>query len=927
MAETEFNYDFIYSHKSLKNLLGLTEIEGLSVPDFLKNFDLNVDQISQQLGWNSQQTNPIESLSFQKPSYLNNPLDPKSKGIFTISEFFKHYGEVKNLPEKLDPYGVKNIVSSVLEELRKIEPDTDFTQIQDEAKKISERIDDLRYQVFSMFETFVSFIVSLKEIPKESLKEDDPIESSLIKFINFFLNFFDDSVPFENIDVETQLFKLKETLFSFEIQITRFKGQNQSSLSDQLNDLIPMIRKINLNLNETIHEFSDISPFLFEDVKGLNPLKGEFKRNGDNQKFNVIDFRRTKKKIYSSELNNPYLNNFRRTYVEKAHSSVSKLATSYVNIGENNHRTKLENIEDSIPQFETAAPSDTTSDKVQDDQNVESQPLTGTVGPLNEQDWENYKNVLGQRESGNDYSRVNTIGFAGRWQFGGPALADLGYVKPGTRTRALKYKHVWTGKDGISSRDDWLSNKGNVQDKAILLYTRRNYRALLRLKVITRSTDKATVAGYLMAAHLKGPGGARKLKNGRDNRDAYGTTASSYFNLGKSVVSGGYSGEAASVAKNVGGSESDQARASADSTTIPSAPRLKVPVSYASPRYPYNHVRETESGHIQEFDDTPGFERIAEHHRVGTGYEISPNGDFKRVVVGESYTAVMGSNHILVQGHCHIIAHGDVNIKSDGNMNINAGQDLNMLVGGDFNLIVSGEKKEQVSGSSLKIVDGDDVENITGFKKLGVDGDLQMEGASTNIGGKDGEVNIAAVTNINAMSIGEMNLVGKSKSTMSSTGDVIVSSGSKVGIASDGAMGLSSGEDIHLKSENHLIDSNSVSIKSEGQLKLDGSDVSIKSSGFVDCEVKKADWANRAGVAPNGNPGTPPVVNPPAGDSKDAFHKDEHQNRQGKVSSDGYDKSIDEFDPVDSGKTQGWSWGQGGGDYDGKGYSKGISEI
>ena len=39
-------------------------------------------------------------------------------------------------------------------------------------------------------------------------------------------------------------------------------------------------------------------------------------------------------------------------------------------------------------------------------------------------------------------------------------------------------------------------------------------------------------------------------------------------------------------------------------------------------QYPFNHVRETESGHIQEFDDTPGRERIHEYHRAGTFYEL-----------------------------------------------------------------------------------------------------------------------------------------------------------------------------------------------------------------------------------------------------------------------------------------------------------------
>ena len=35
--------------------------------------------------------------------------------------------------------------------------------------------------------------------------------------------------------------------------------------------------------------------------------------------------------------------------------------------------------------------------------------------------------------------------------------------------------------------------------------------------------------------------------------------------------------------------------------------------------YPYNHVVETESGHIRELDDTPGAERIHERHASGSG--------------------------------------------------------------------------------------------------------------------------------------------------------------------------------------------------------------------------------------------------------------------------------------------------------------------
>ena len=48
---------------------------------------------------------------------------------------------------------------------------------------------------------------------------------------------------------------------------------------------------------------------------------------------------------------------------------------------------------------------------------------------------------------------------------------------------------------------------------------------------------------------------------------------------------------------------------------------------YISGVYPYNHVVETESGHIMEIDDSPGAERLYRQHRTGTFEEIHANGD------------------------------------------------------------------------------------------------------------------------------------------------------------------------------------------------------------------------------------------------------------------------------------------------------------
>ena len=74
----------------------------------------------------------------------------------------------------------------------------------------------------------------------------------------------------------------------------------------------------------------------------------------------------------------------------------------------------------------------------------------------------------------------------------------------------------------------------------------------------------------------------------------------------------------------------------ADPNTEDPVGSYQPPSTYA-PVYPYNNVYETESGHIKEYDDTPGVERITERHKSGTRYEIDPNGTKNETIVRDNY--------------------------------------------------------------------------------------------------------------------------------------------------------------------------------------------------------------------------------------------------------------------------------------------------
>ena len=156
--------------------------------------------------------------------------------------------------------------------------------------------------------------------------------------------------------------------------------------------------------------------------------------------------------------------------------------------------------------------------------------------------------------------------------------------------------------------------------------------------------------------------------------------------------------------------------------------------------YPYNHVFESESGHISEIDDTLDHERLFTSHRTGTSQEISPDGTQVNIVKGDHYNIVSGKRQAVIEGNADLtiggrhkiyinkngeennhydiqrgpnasvniqIDKGDMNVVlKDGKLNTNVAGDYNMKIGGDMNLDVRGNKNETVSGSKTSNTTG-----------------------------------------------------------------------------------------------------------------------------------------------------------------------------------------------------------------------------
>jgi len=149
----------------------------------------------------------------------------------------------------------------------------------------------------------------------------------------------------------------------------------------------------------------------------------------------------------------------------------------------------------------------------------------------------------------------------------------------------------------------------------------------------------------------------------------------------------------------------------------------EAPLEGGAPKYPYNTVTETESGHTVEYDDTPGAERICIRHRNGSSIEIQP-GSMTTRIVGDGYEIVTGDKYLHIAGGLNVTIVGDAAVKVTGSMKAKIAGELKADVDGDTSV----NSKGAVSVSSSDAV------NVTAAKGLALTGKgIVMDGGSGSI--------------------------------------------------------------------------------------------------------------------------------------------------------------------------------------------------
>lgn len=405
------------------------------------------------------------------------------------------------------------------------------------------------------------------------------------------------------------------------------------------------------------------------------------------------------------------------------------------------------------------------------------------LDPLTKDQLQLIYNTISEKVSSNDISKVGENNELGKFQFTVEDLIDLEYVQRPTGNiiaSILDDDSYWVGKNGIKSKQAFLQS-GDAQETAMFLLTQKNYKDLIRLGKINDTEDPAILAGLLVTSHIAGTTNSDKLDKKLDS----GEKLKDYFILGNSALGGdaeeyfktfeddnGYLPQRLSTNYSESLNINDIANLQGYQDPNKKYPKVeyaglidtnklavgdtshllfrikenkkidKIPIArnagtwdepenaYAA-IYPYNHVIESEAGHVIEIDSTPNAERIHVFHKAGTYIEIDVNGSMVRKVVGDNYEVMDRNNFVYVKGAHNLTVEGKTNILVKDNASIE--------VEGDLTVTGRQDTLVQTAGT-VGVISENAIVNATKNVNIVADEDINLQGKNINLYAKGGSI-------------------------------------------------------------------------------------------------------------------------------------------------------------------------------------------
>jgi hypothetical protein len=227
---------------------------------------------------------------------------------------------------------------------------------------------------------------------------------------------------------------------------------------------------------------------------------------------------------------------------------------------------------------------------------------------------------------------------------------------------------------------------------------------------------------------------------------------------------------------------------------------------YISSQYPYNHVHESESGHIHEIDDSPGAERLFTQHKSGTFEEIHPDGSKVVKVIGDNYEIIAGGSNVSIKGDVNLTVEGTVREYIKGDYHLEVEGDYTQKIGGNIHTKVGykngGNVEEEINGNHAYTIKGYVRGNIGPLEESAAPGegdvDINITGSKTEIIGKKSTI----------FSEDDMKLIANNDLFLSAQNDMTIATTS-------GIMSFKSGSDLDMRSTTKM------TIKSETLIDMD----------------------------------------------------------------------------------------------------------
>jgi hypothetical protein len=215
------------------------------------------------------------------------------------------------------------------------------------------------------------------------------------------------------------------------------------------------------------------------------------------------------------------------------------------------------------------------------------------------------------------------------------------------------------------------------------------------------------------------------------------------------------------------------------------------PAGVGASGYPYNHVYNSESGHVFEVDDSPNAERLHKYHKAGTFEEIQPDGTRVTKVVGKNYEVVVDDENIYIRGTQNITVVGNAKLYVQG--------DHYTEVDGNQYVTVRGDRVTKIQGNDLKEVMSDESSQINGNKTMRVSGDRRttVDGFYDETIGKSNIVKIkkseekTVFVNSSTMVSGNTSFTAVKNTDIGSGGNISIASGGTFTLKSIGAATMS----------------------------------------------------------------------------------------------------------------------------------------